>query len=191
MSRSKIFVANKSYRQCRGSSKPSYSGHGTKISFNKGAPNSTNKMTMDDGTANGGNSWHGISLISIIDVAPQALDPEEDASTFLAKQINEEYKVWKKNAPYLYDLLVTHSLEWPSLTLQWFPDIQQGEADKDHVVHRMLVGTYTSGVERDYIGIVEMQLPKDDVVIDARKFDEERNGTPMKWIIFLFVLFVQ
>lgn len=40
----------------------------------------------------------------------------------------------------------------------------------------MLVGTYTSGVERDYIGILDVQLPKDDMVIDARKFDEERNG---------------
>ena len=32
--------------------------------------------------------------------------------------IKEEYKIWKKNAPFLYDLLVTHSLEWPSLTVQ-------------------------------------------------------------------------
>jgi hypothetical protein len=28
----------------------------------------------------------------------------------------------KKNAPYLYDLVVTHALDWPSLTCQWFPD---------------------------------------------------------------------
>jgi hypothetical protein len=30
--------------------------------------------------------------------------------------------VWKKNAPFLYDTVVTHALEWPSLTCQWFPD---------------------------------------------------------------------
>lgn len=41
------------------------------------------------------------------------------------KVINEEYKVWKKNAPYLYDLVVTHALEWPSLTVQWLPDIER------------------------------------------------------------------
>jgi Histone-binding protein RBBP4 or subunit C of CAF1 complex len=28
----------------------------------------------------------------------------------------------KKNAPYLYDLVITHALDWPSLTCQWFPD---------------------------------------------------------------------
>lgn len=31
----------------------------------------------------------------------------------------------KKNAPYLYDLVVTHALDWPSLTCQWFPDKEQ------------------------------------------------------------------
>jgi histone-binding protein RBBP4 len=35
--------------------------------------------------------------------------------------INEEYKIWKKNTPFLYDLLVTHALEWPSLTVAWLP----------------------------------------------------------------------
>jgi hypothetical protein len=27
-------------------------------------------------------------------------------------QIEEEYKVWKKNSPFLYDCLVTQTLEW-------------------------------------------------------------------------------
>jgi histone-binding protein RBBP4 len=36
--------------------------------------------------------------------------------------INEEYKVWKKNTPFLYDLIITHALEWPSLSVQWLPD---------------------------------------------------------------------
>jgi len=35
--------------------------------------------------------------------------------------VNEEYKIWKKNTPFLYDLVVTHALEWPSLTVQWLP----------------------------------------------------------------------
>lgn len=39
--------------------------------------------------------------------------------------INEEYKIWKKNTPFLYDLVMTHALEWPSLTAQWLPDINR------------------------------------------------------------------
>ena len=38
------------------------------------------------------------------------------------KIINEEYKTWKKNAPFLYDLMVSTALEWPTLTTQWLPD---------------------------------------------------------------------
>lgn len=38
------------------------------------------------------------------------------------KTIVEEYKVWKKNVPYLYDTMITHALDWPSLTTQWLPD---------------------------------------------------------------------
>lgn len=39
--------------------------------------------------------------------------------------INEEYKIWKKNTPFLYDLVMTHALEWPSLTVQWLPDVRK------------------------------------------------------------------
>jgi histone-binding protein RBBP4 len=37
------------------------------------------------------------------------------------RQINEDYKIWKKNSAFLYDLIMTHALEWPSLTVQWLP----------------------------------------------------------------------
>jgi len=40
---------------------------------------------------------------------------------FENQTINEEYKIWKKNAPFLYDIAITHELDWPSLTVQWLP----------------------------------------------------------------------
>lgn len=33
--------------------------------------------------------------------------------------IGEEYKIWKKNSPFLYDCVITHALDWPSLTVDW------------------------------------------------------------------------
>jgi hypothetical protein len=45
------------------------------------------------------------------------------------KTINEEYKIWKKNAPFLYNLVITHALEWPSLTTQWLPHVRTYEID--------------------------------------------------------------
>lgn len=38
--------------------------------------------------------------------------------------ISQEYKIWKKNTPFLYDQVLTHALTWPSLTCQWFPDVE-------------------------------------------------------------------
>ena len=49
------------------------------------------------------------------------LEPFDEAVE--ERVINEEYKIWKKNTPFLYDLVMTHALEWPSLTAQWLPDV--------------------------------------------------------------------
>ena len=51
------------------------------------------------------------------------IEKQEDQDAVEEKIINEEYKIWKKNSPFLYDLVVTHAFEWPTLTLQWLPDI--------------------------------------------------------------------
>jgi hypothetical protein len=37
----------------------------------------------------------------------------------------QEYKIWKKNTPFLYDTVVSHALGWPSLTCQWLPDMER------------------------------------------------------------------
>ena len=72
----------------------------------------------------------------------------------------EEYKIWKKNTPFLYDLLVTHSLEWPSLTAQWLPDVTR-PVGKDYSSHRLVLGTHTSG-EQNKLMIASLQLPNED-----------------------------
>lgn len=48
---------------------------------------------------------------------------EEDLEAEEDQIINEEYKIWKKNTPFLYDLVVTNGLEWPSLTVNWLPTL--------------------------------------------------------------------
>src|SRR5689334_1575138 len=85
------------------------------------------------------------------------------------KLINEEYKIWKKNTPFLYDLVMTHALEWPSLTVQWLPDktVPQG---KDYSIQRLILGTHTSDNEQNYLMLAEVRLPTEDTEIDARKY---------------------
>uniref|UniRef100_A0A4W2FZ02 Histone-binding protein RBBP4-like N-terminal domain-containing protein n=1 Tax=Bos indicus x Bos taurus TaxID=30522 RepID=A0A4W2FZ02_BOBOX len=50
--------------------------------------------------------------------------------------INEKYKIWKKNTPFLYNLVMTYALEWPSLTAQWLPDVTRPEG-KDFMKPRL------------------------------------------------------
>ena len=71
------------------------------------------------------------------------------------KIIAEEYKVWKKNSPFLYDLVMTHALEWPSLTVQWLPGFTK-PVDRDVHIHKMLLGTHTSNDEPNYLMVAEV-----------------------------------
>ncbi|KAG7221797.1 hypothetical protein INR49_017063 [Caranx melampygus] len=87
--------------------------------------------------------------------------------------INEEYKIWKKNTPFLYDLVMTHALEWPSLTVQWLPDVRRPEG-KDYAVHRLVLGTHTSD-EQNHLVIASVQVPNDDAQFDASHYDSEKG----------------
>lgn len=41
--------------------------------------------------------------------------------------VNQEFKMWKKSAPYHYDLCLSKSLEWPSTTFQWLPELESDD----------------------------------------------------------------
>ena len=90
--------------------------------------------------------------------------------------IDAEYKIWKKNTPYLYDLVMTHALEWPSLTCQWLPSTKAPvEVSVSPVAvaaattsmvsatreHSLLLGTHTTG-EQNYVMVCTVNLPAID-----------------------------
>ncbi|KAK9861398.1 hypothetical protein WJX84_009613 [Apatococcus fuscideae] len=86
--------------------------------------------------------------------------------------VNEEYKIWKKNTPFLYDLVITHALEWPSLTVQWLPEkIEQENCARQ----KLVLGTHTSDGEQNYLMLAEVALPLEDTETDARQYDDERG----------------
>ena len=91
------------------------------------------------------------------------------------KLINEEYKIWKKNSPFLYDLVMTHALEWPSLTVQWLPDLVKPEG-KDYSVQRMILGTHTSDNEPNHLMIAEVRMPLEETTVDVRKYNSSSSS---------------
>ncbi|OBT76906.1 histone-binding protein RBBP4 [Pseudogymnoascus sp. 05NY08] len=96
----------------------------------------------------------------------------QDADTE-AKIINEEYKTWKKNSPFLYDMILSTALEWPTLTTQWFPDVKS-LPDKNYTTHRLLIGTHTSNDATNYLQIANVELPK-NITPNERDYDDEKG----------------
>jgi histone-binding protein RBBP4 len=96
-------------------------------------------------------------------MTPVQADQEEEM-----RLINEEYKTWKKNTPFLYDLAMTHALEWPSLTVQWLPS-KTTAPNQEFSEHKLILGTHTSDGEQNYLMHARVKLPNEDVELDARK----------------------
>lgn len=97
-----------------------------------------------------------------------AIDPLEE------RFIDQEYKIWKKNTPFLYDFVLTHSLEWASLTCQWLPTVK---TLGDHATeHPLLIGTHTSDGEQNYLMTAHCVLPTPQQVDDSKPhYDEDKN----------------
>ena len=70
----------------------------------------------------------------------------------------DEYKNWKKNAPYLYDVLITWGLDWPSLCVNWIPEVEYIR-QSSYYKQKLILGTHTSGQEVEYLMIAKAQLP--------------------------------
>ncbi|CAN3476169.1 histone-binding protein Msi1p [Diutina catenulata] len=84
-------------------------------------------------------------------------DVEEVADDSLVDEATQRrYRVWKKNAPYLYDYLVTTNMPWPSRTVEFFPDLVKKD---EFTEQRVLYGTYTCGTGLDYLGIGQITTP--------------------------------
>jgi len=96
----------------------------------------------------------------------------EDEDHHENRIINEEYKRWKKNTPFLYDLVVAKALDWPSLTVEWFPHVHRTEGA--YSVQGLLMGTHTSNDdddEQNYLLVAECHLPIEDTALTG-------NGGP-------------
>lgn len=63
----------------------------------------------------GAGAGSGSAPASTTGGASSASTAEATAANEQAEEriITEEYKVWKKNTPFLYDVVMTHALEWP------------------------------------------------------------------------------
>ena len=94
------------------------------------------------------------------------------------QHVKDEYNIWKKNVPFLYDYMLSHALEWPSLTCQWLPDTFDEETDST-ITRQLLLGSHVAeGKGDNELLISTVTLPKNgtdwqDIKEDAG--DEEKG----------------
>lgn len=74
------------------------------------------------------------------------------------KVVNEEFKIWKKTVPLLYNTIHTHASKWPILTVQFLPDYTYS-GDKNSILVKYITGTNTSGASPDSVAIRSISLP--------------------------------
>lgn len=109
------------------------------------------------------------------------LDAAEPESA-LDAQTHHRYRVFKKNSPFLYDYLSTHSLLWPSLTVQFFPDLEYSKLDAklfsaQLASQRLLLGTFTLGQATDAIHIHQLPYYRNlnaCLTADALKYNPDK-----------------
>lgn len=73
------------------------------------------------------------------------------------KVINEEFKIWKKSVPLLYDTIHTQALKWPLLTAQFFPGYTVSE-NKNFITLKLAIGSNSSS-KNDVVQVATIDLP--------------------------------
>ena len=76
----------------------------------------------------------------------------------------------KKPSP---DLVITHALEWPSLTVQWLPGRSDDAGSSSR--QKLVLGTHTSEGEQNYLMLAEARLPLAGAETDATGYDDDRG----------------
>ncbi|EPY52386.1 CAF assembly factor complex subunit C [Schizosaccharomyces cryophilus OY26] len=91
------------------------------------------------------------------------MQSESDATrlegiSFLENQVDENYFHWKKNSRFLYDLLVTRTLLWPSLSIEWLSVVEKSN-EKPIDKYRLLLGTHAAEGFPNYLQLADIDLP--------------------------------
>ena len=97
---------------------------------------------------------------------------------------DQNFKIWKCYAPFLYDFLIVQSLEYPSLTCQWY-DRPYTSTDSSKVsTQRILMGTHSEQSDKNSVIIKQVKIPTPEAAIDIRSY---QNMTQCTHLPLLFV----
>lgn len=72
------------------------------------------------------------------------------------QSINESYKIWKSNVPFLYNILQVYELPSCSQTVDWIPESYIYDGWR---LNKLVIGS--NSFIKNYIMILEVSLPTD------------------------------
>lgn len=107
---------------------------------------------------------------TIATVEETMVNVEESRGEEVERLVSEEYKYWKRQTPFLYDLFISHAIEWPSLTVEWLPDRVES-SDGSYSVQKLILGTHATDGEPNYLIIAQVKLP----IMNDWDYDEYGN----------------
>ncbi|CAB11602.1 histone H3-H4 chaperone, CAF assembly factor (CAF-1) complex subunit C, Pcf3 [Schizosaccharomyces pombe] len=95
---------------------------------------------------------------------------------FLENQISEDHFRWKKNSKHLYNLLITRTLTWPSLSIQWL-SAMESITEKAVLKNRLLLGTHAAEGMPNFLQLADLDLPDfNQTILDPVKHYNEDTG---------------
>ncbi|KAJ5078887.1 histone-binding protein msi1 [Anaeramoeba ignava] len=87
-----------------------------------------------------------------------------------SKIIEEEFSIWKKNAPFLYDLLFTFPIETEISSIEWFPINSKNSTQNSKNIQEIVLGSKSKKLEDNFLYFLSINIP-----IDETQFDSQEN----------------
>lgn len=97
----------------------------------------------------------------VVNRAPQTPSdplPSADGAAALAFRETQRFRVFRRHARDLYQLVTHLETPWPTLTVQFMPYIRR-TAQPDFFEQLVITGSHTAGAEQNYLKVVSMVLP--------------------------------
>jgi histone-binding protein RBBP4 len=63
-------------------------------------------------------------------------------------------------------MVITHELEWPSLTVSWMPE---KSINTEYSLQKLVLGTHTDNTETNYLMIAKVRIPTEETLKEDLK----------------------
>lgn len=88
----------------------------------------------------------------------------------------QKYKNWLANRQFLYDHVVVHKVDHPTLSIQWLPDSIESD-NLVNVKNKLVAGTFFQEGEQNFLNVYNVILPKFKGFVDLGSVTQpQTNG---------------